>query len=54
MTDQVGERGRVELPAEDPPRYEIAETFRIYNRRLAWMLVAQTVLIVALLELLGQ
>ena len=52
MTDQVGERGRAVMFAEDSPRYEIAETFRIFKRRLAWMLLAQTFLIVALLELL--
>lgn len=53
MADDIGKRvASDEMPTGDAPRYEIAESFRIFNRRLAWMLLAQTVLIVALIELL--
>ncbi|MGE3292296.1 MAG: hypothetical protein AB7I59_26500 [Geminicoccaceae bacterium] len=53
MADQVGKRvDSDEILTRDPLRYDIAKTFRTFNRRLAWMLVAQTVLIVALLKLL--
>jgi hypothetical protein len=53
MTGHIGERAcDDEIPNEDVPRYTIAGSFRIFNRRLAWMLLAQAVLIVALLKLL--
>ena len=51
MANPIGNRvGSDEILTGDALRYEIAKTFRTFNRRLAWMLLAQTALIVALLS----